>query len=49
MVPVHGLRGPEPHSIGVHELVPHDDVLAKVRSEALKTFGHSGYNPELLL
>jgi RND family efflux transporter MFP subunit len=37
MVPVHGLRGRESDSIGVHELVPHDGLLAKTGREALRS------------
>jgi hypothetical protein len=46
MVPVHGLRGLEPDSIGIYELVPDDGVLAQAGGEGMKTLGHSGYNPE---
>jgi hypothetical protein len=44
MVPVHELCGLEPDSIGIYELVPHDDVLLQAGCEGVKNFGQSGYN-----
>ena len=34
-LPAHGVRGAEPVSIGVHQLVPHDDVPAQARRQRI--------------
>jgi hypothetical protein len=44
MVSLHWIRGLEPDSIGLYELVPDDDFLAKAGREGLKTFAQMGYN-----
>jgi hypothetical protein len=47
MVSLHRIRGLEPDSISLYELVPYDDVFAQGGSKGLKGFGQSGYNVEL--